>query len=91
MSAIRRRVIVRGLVQGVYFRASCADVARTRGVGGYVRNRPDGRSVEIVAEGEPDAVDAVIEWARHGPRHAVVDSVEVTDEPPQGETGFRIA
>ncbi len=91
MTAVRRRVIVRGLVQGVYYRASCADVARSHGVSGYVRNRPDRRSVEIVVEGEPDAVEAVIEWARHGPRHAVVDSVEVTDEPPQGQVGFRIA
>ncbi len=91
MTAVRRRAIVRGLVQGVYFRASCADVAHRHGVSGYVRNRPDGRSVEIVAEGEPDAVDALVEWARHGPRHAVVRSVEVTDEPPEGEVGFRIA
>lgn len=90
MSAVRRRVIIEGLVQGVYFRASCAEVARRHGVAGYVHNRPDGRSVELVAEGEPEAVAAVVEWARRGPRHAVVDTVEVTDEPPQGEVGFRV-
>ncbi len=91
MSAIRRRVIVRGLVQGVYYRASCADVARSHGVSGYVRNRPDRRSVEIVVEGAPDAVAAVIDWAGRGPRHAIVESVEVTEEPPQGDVGFHVA
>lgn len=90
MNTVRRRVVARGLVQGVYFRASCAEEARRRGVSGSVRNRPDGRSVEMVFEGDPDAVAALVEWAGRGPSHAVVDSVEVNEEAPEGEPGFRV-
>ena len=87
---IRRRVVVHGQVQGVGFRWACHREAERLGVRGWVRNRPDG-TVEAVAEGEPDAVEWLLAWARSGPRHAVVDRVEATDEPPEGLDGFRIA
>jgi acylphosphatase len=85
----RRRVVVTGEVQGVFFRDSCRQEAVAAGVSGWVENRYDG-SVEAVFEGEPADVDAMCAWCRHGPRHARVSDVEVTSEPPQGETGFRV-
>ena len=86
---VRRRVRVWGAVQGVFFRASCRDQAESRGVVGWVRNRPDG-SVEAVFEGEPDAVEAMTVWCRRGPLGARVDGVEAADEPPEGLEKFRI-
>lgn len=88
-SLVRRRVVVRGRVQGVGFRASCVRRARGAGVGGWVRNSSDG-SVEAVFEGEAGAVQSVVEWCRHGPPWAKVEAVAVTDEEPGGESGFRV-
>ncbi|MFA5844201.1 MAG: acylphosphatase [Coriobacteriia bacterium] len=85
----RARVIVSGLVQGVYFRASTVDAARRLGLAGWVRNLPGG-SVEAVFEGPVGSVEAAIEWTRTGPRGARVSSVEVTRETPLGETGFSV-
>ncbi len=68
------RVIIGGLVQGVSFRASLRDVARSCRVNGWVRNRPDG-SVEAVLQGREEDVNSVLKWARHGPRGAQVESV----------------
>jgi acylphosphatase len=85
----RKRVVVSGRVQGVGYRASCASQARAFGVAGTVRNRPDGR-VEAVFEGDADAVDALVAWCERGPSYAHVDAVQVFDEQPLGETGFRI-
>lgn len=76
----RVRVVVRGRVQGVGFRYSTVRRARQLALRGWVRNCADG-SVELVAEGEPDAVEALIEWCRHGPGGARVDEVDVRDEP----------
>jgi hypothetical protein len=59
--AVRVRVLVSGRVQGVFFRASCAEEARRLGVGGWVRNRPDGR-VEAVFEGDQSQVSEMVEW-----------------------------
>jgi acylphosphatase len=87
--AIRRRVVVHGSVQGVFFRDSCRREARSRGVAGWVSNRRDG-AVEAVFEGEPDAVSAVVAWCSRGPRGAYVDSVEETTEEPEGLSGFEI-
>jgi acylphosphatase len=84
---IRRRVTVSGRVQGVWFRDSCRERARAAGVAGWVHNLPDGR-VEAVFEGEPDAVEVMVAWCHDGPPQAVVVSVDVVDEQPQGETGF---
>jgi acylphosphatase len=86
---VRRRVIVRGNVQGVFFRDSCRREARSRGVTGWVTNRSDG-AVEAVFEGDPDAVAALVEFCRRGPRGADVGSVEETSEEPEGLTDFRI-
>jgi acylphosphatase len=86
---VRRRVVVRGNVQGVFFRDSCRREAESRGVAGWVSNRPDG-AVEAVFEGEPDAVAALVDWCTRGPRGADVDSVDDTSEEPEGLSGFRI-
>jgi acylphosphatase len=86
---VRRRVVVHGRVQGVFFRDSCERMARSVGVSGWVRNRNDG-AVEAAFEGDADAVDRMVEWMRQGPRRADVQRVEVTDEDPMGESGFRV-
>lgn len=86
---VRRRVVVRGNVQGVFFRDSCRSRASSRGVAGWVTNRPDG-AVEAVFEGEPGAVASMVDWCSHGPRGADVDSVDESAEEPEGLTGFRI-
>ena len=89
-SNIRRRVVVRGHVQGVFFRDTCRREARSRGVSGWVRNAADG-SVEAAFEGEPAAVEAMLDWSHRGPQGAEVTRVDVIEEPPQGETRFRVA
>ena len=86
---IRRHVVVQGQVQGVYFRDSVRQLARELGVSGWIRNRPDG-AVEAALEGAPDAVERIIEWSHQGPLGARVDQVEVYEEQPSGETGFRV-
>ncbi len=87
--AVRRRVVVHGHVQGVFFRDTCRREATSRGVAGWVTNRPDG-AVEAVFEGEAGAVEALVDWCRHGPRGADVDSVEDTPEEPEGLSGFDV-
>ncbi|MEZ0448280.1 acylphosphatase [Cellulomonas sp. ICMP 17802] len=86
---IRRRLVVRGLVQGVGYRWSLSREARRLGVHGWVRNRSDG-AVEAVLEGADEAVDALVAWCRSGPGGAGVSGVEVTTEEPEGLTGFTI-
>ncbi len=86
----RVHVFVAGRVQGVLFRAGCAEQARALGVAGWVRNAPDGR-VEAVFEGREPGVEAMVRWCREGPPHAHVDSVDVLEEPPEGEEGFRVS
>ncbi|MFD1859767.1 acylphosphatase [Aeromicrobium camelliae] len=84
---IARHVIVRGLVQGVFFRASCEQEAHRAGVAGWVRNRSDG-SVEAVFEGPSAAVQQLIDWCHTGPSRAQVESVEVNDDEPTGAQQF---
>jgi acylphosphatase len=86
---IRRRVVVRGRVQGVFFRDNMRRLAAQRGVAGWARNRDDG-AVEAMFEGAPDDVEALVRFARGGPRGASVERVEVTDEEPEGATGFAV-
>ncbi len=86
---IRRRVIVRGLVQGVFFRDSTRRVAQRYDVTGWVSNRADG-AVEAVFEGNADAVERLVAFSREGPRGAQVESVEVTEEQPEGLSGFAV-
>jgi acylphosphatase len=90
MDSKRLHVFVSGQVQGVFFRAECASRARQRGLGGFVRNLPDGR-VEALFEGEPADVDAMVEWCYSGPRWAEVEKVEVAEEEPRGDNEFRVA
>jgi acylphosphatase len=73
----------------VFFRQMTARMARVEGVGGWVRNRPDGR-VEAVFEGSQEAVERMIEWCRTGPDLAEVDEVEVVEEEPDGVAGFEV-
>jgi acylphosphatase len=86
----RARVVVSGRVQGVFFRVSCARLATQAGLGGFVRNLPDGR-VEAVFEGPSDRVEEMVAWCRTGPEPARVDEVEVSSETPAGERSFRVA
>ncbi|MBV9309496.1 MAG: acylphosphatase [Solirubrobacterales bacterium] len=85
----RRRIIVRGEVQGVFFRDSTQDRAQAEDVSGWVRNRSDG-AVEVVAEGAPDAVERMVDFCREGPGRAQVQDVEVSEEEPEGLSGFEV-
>jgi acylphosphatase len=85
----RRRIVVDGRVQGVWFRASAEREAARLGVAGSAANRHDG-SVELIAEGDADAVERFVTWARQGPPRAVVTSVQVSEEVPKGEHGFSV-
>ena len=89
MARVRRRVLVDGRVQGVFFRDTCRREAAVAGIEGWVRNLADGR-VEAVFEGEADAVQRLVDWCRAGPPRATVTRAEVHVEEPQGERGFRV-
>lgn len=89
MTRLALRVIVRGAVQGVGFRENCRRAAKRAGCDGWVRNLADGR-VEAWLEGEADAVDRVVAWCRHGPSWATVAGVDMHDETPTGQSGFRV-
>ena len=86
---IRRRVTVHGRVQGVFFRDSTSEAARSRGVSGWVRNRDDG-AVEAVFEGESEAVEQMLEFCRRGSEDARVERVAEHEGEPTGESGFRV-
>ena len=86
---IRRRVVAYGHVQGVAFRDSTQRKASSRGVAGWVTNRSDG-AVEAVFEGDPEAVQAMVEFAKGGPRAADVKDAEVIEEEPEGLSGFDV-
>ena len=86
---IRRRVVAHGRVQGVFFRDSVRQKAEQRGISGWVANRADG-SVEAVFEGEPDAVERLVEFCREGPRGADVTSVDVAEEAVEHLSGFAV-
>ncbi|HEX6117368.1 MAG TPA: acylphosphatase [Solirubrobacterales bacterium] len=87
--SVRRRVVAHGRVQGVFFRDSTRRRAESLGVAGWVTNRADG-AVEAVFEGDPEAVESMVRYAREGPGNATVSDLEVTDEDPEGLTGFRV-
>jgi acylphosphatase len=84
---IRRRVVVHGHVQGVFFRETTRRRAQSAGVAGWVGNRPDG-TVEAVFEGEREAVERLVDFCREGPRGARVDWVDVESEDPEALVGF---
>ena len=81
----RVHVLIRGMVQGVGFRTFVRRNARNLGVKGFVRNLPDGFTVEIVAEGPDDAVDQLISIVRKGPPGAIVEDVDIEYEEPKNE------
>ena len=86
---IRRRAVVHGRVQGVFFRDTTQREAEARGVSGWVTNRSDG-TVEAVFEGEQEAVEAMIGFCREGSGRAEVDQVDVREEEPEGLDGFSV-
>ncbi len=88
-STVRRRVVVHGDVQGVFFRDSTRERASGAGVAGWVTNRDDG-AVEAVFEGSVDQVDELVRFSRTGPAGADVDRVEVSEEPAEGLSGFEV-
>jgi acylphosphatase len=83
----RRRVIVHGFVQGVFFRDTARRRAQSAGVAGWVRNNPDG-TVEAVFEGAEDDVERLVRFCHEGPRGAQVDRVDVSEEAPEGLEHF---
>jgi acylphosphatase len=88
MPNVRRRFIVSGKVQGVFFRDACKQQADVLRINGWARNLPDGR-VEIVAEGDATAVERLARWAKEGSTRARVTGVEATTEVPEGLGSFR--
>ena len=86
---IRRRVVVNGFVQGVFFRDSVRRLAIRSGVAGWIRNNRDG-NVEAVFEGEPEAVEKLVAFCREGPRGARVDGIDLHEEEVAGLEGFSI-
>jgi len=86
---VRTRLVVRGRVQGVYFRDSIRERASNEGVFGWARNRADG-AVEVVLEGDRRAVAKLATFCESGPSRAAVSGVEATAEKPEGLSGFEI-
>ena len=86
---VRKRVVARGRVQGVFFRDSVRREALSAGVAGWAENRADG-TVEAVFEGPAEAVEALVEACRRGPGRASVESVEVAEEAPEGLRGCEV-
>ena len=80
----RARLVIEGKVQGVWFRDSTRRKAHELGVYGWVKNRHDG-AVEVLAEGDNEAVDKLIDWCHKGPPQAIVGYVNITQEEWQGE------
>ena len=86
---IRRRVVVHGRVQGVFFRDTARREAARHGVSGWVRNTGQG-TVEAVFEGTRGAVERLVGYAEEGPPEAQVERVETSDEEPEGLDGFEV-
>lgn len=80
----RAHIIVRGIVQGVFFRYNTMKVAQSLGIKGWVRNLRDG-SVEILCEGESKDIEELIKWCWKGPQGAYVENVDATKEEYVGE------
>jgi acylphosphatase len=86
---VRRRLVIHGRVQGVFFRDTLRQLAEDARVAGWARNTWEG-TVEAVLEGEEEAVQRLVSFAHEGPEGARVDRVEVTNEQPEGLRGFAI-
>jgi acylphosphatase len=89
MSRVRVWARVTGKVQGVFYRASTIEQARSLGLAGWVRNLPDG-SVELEAEGDDGRVRQLVDWCRRGPPAARVDDVATEPREPVGATSFEV-
>jgi acylphosphatase len=89
MGRVRRRIVVHGRVQGVWFRESARRRAEQLGLSGWVRNRPDG-AVESEVEGSPDELEVFVSWFGHGPPDARVERIEVEELETHGDTRFDI-
>ena len=86
----RAHVVVSGMVQGVFFRASAREQAAARGLTGWVKNTAEAR-VEAIFEGEKQLVEAMIEWCKIGPPSSSVEELKVTwEEPKSDHTAFTI-
>ncbi len=84
MNSKRVHLLIKGRVQGVYFRQTMMETAEKNNVLGWVQNLPDNQ-VESILEGNNSNVDAVIEWAHFGPAGAVVDELKISEENYVGE------
>ncbi|HXV03053.1 MAG TPA: acylphosphatase [Gaiellaceae bacterium] len=89
LNTARAHVVVRGRVQGVFFRSDARQRARSLALTGWVRNNTDG-TVEAVFEGDRERVGSMVEWCRRGPSGALVEDVDVDWAKPQGEAGFSV-
>ena len=90
MAKVRRRLVIAGRVQGVFYRVTMREYAHSLNVHGWVKNRHDGK-VEALLEGEEEDVEMLIRWCRQGPPGARVSAVEVLTEPYTGEySGFEV-
>lgn len=84
MEIARLHIVIEGIVQGVFFRASTIEESSKLGLTGWVKNCSDGR-VEAVFEGETDKIEQIVEWCKKGPPGAVVRNVETVWERATGE------
>ena len=84
MEITRLHIVIEGIVQGVFFRASTIEESSKLGLTGWVKNCSDGR-VEAVFEGEIDKIEQIVEWCKKGPPGAVVSNVETVLERATGE------
>ena len=85
----RYKIIVKGKVQGVFYRSSTQAKAKELNLSGWVKNEEDG-SVVIEAEGEEQKLEKLIEWCKQGPGAAVVNDVEYQEMEPKGVNGFEV-
>ncbi len=84
METARLRIVIEGIVQGVFFRANTIEESSKLGLTGWVKNRADGR-VEAVFEGDVDGIEQIVEWCKKGPPAAVVRNIETTWEQATGD------
>ena len=82
-------LIIKGKVQGVFYRASAKDVADDIGIVGWVKNTEEG-NVEIMADGSKEQIEKLVDWCKKGPRRAVVTDVVVTEVDKQNFKGFEV-
>ncbi|HWJ02725.1 MAG TPA: acylphosphatase [Verrucomicrobiae bacterium] len=82
-------IIVKGRVQGVFFRASAQEAAETCGVKGWVRNTEEG-DVELMATGTEEALKKLVDWCHQGPRRAEVSEVITERREEESFAGFKV-